>query len=137
MITIQHEDVEIEALIEQAKRRATGAFVIFDGIVRDDDILEMELEAYEEVAVREMEQIADEARQKFGVLSVDIIHRIGLLSVGEKILIIIVGAAHRKEAFLGCEYIIDRIKESVPIWKKELRSDGATWVSGEMHGSGR
>jgi len=138
VITIQHGDVDIGALIEQAKQPEIGGIVVFDGIVRDDDILAMELEAYEEVAVPELQRIADEATAEYGLLSVDIVHRIGRLDIGENILVIVAAAGHRKEAFAGCEYILERIKESVPIWKKELRTDGATWVPGERpHGSGR
>ncbi len=137
MIAIQKEDVDIGKLINDAKQRGMGAIVLFDGIVRDDDIREMELESYEEVALKELEQIAADAKAKFGVLSVDIIHRIGRLSVGENILIIIVGAGHRKEAYEGSRYIIETIKAGVPIWKKELRRDGDRWVPGEHpHGCG-
>ena len=130
MITIQHGDVDIGALIEQAKQPEIGGIVVFDGIVRDDDILAMELEAYEEVAVPELQRIADEATAEYGLLSVDIVHRIGRLDIGENILVIVAAAGHRKEAFAGCEYILERIKESVPIWKKEHYADGeARWVA--------
>jgi molybdopterin synthase catalytic subunit len=137
MIAIQKEDVDIGNLINAAKQRGMGAILLFDGIVRDDDICEMELESYEEVALRELEQIASDAKAKFGLLSVDIIHRIGRLAVNENILIIIVGAGHRKEAYEGSRYIIESIKAGVPIWKRELRMDGDRWVPGEHpHGYG-
>ena len=137
MIAIQKEDVDIGKLINDAKQGGMGAIVLFDGIVRDDDIREMELESYEEVALIELEQIAADARAKFGLLSVDIIHRIGRLAVGENILIILVGAGHREEAYEGSRYIIEAIKAGVPIWKKELRKDGDRWVPGEHpHGCG-
>src|SRR5208337_3729532 len=97
MIAIQSEDVDIGALINGAKKRGTGAIVVFDGIVRDDDIREMELEAYGEVAVPELEKIASEAQETYNLLSVDIIHRIGRLAIGENILVIVVGARHRQE----------------------------------------
>lgn len=138
MIEIQHEDVDIGRLISDAKRRGTGAIVVFDGIVRDDDIREIELEAYSEVAVPGLEKIAREATEKFRLLHVDIVHRIGRLSIGENILIIVVSAGHRKEAYEGSRYIIEAIKAGVPIWKKELTKDGGRWVPGEHgHGSGR
>lgn len=137
MIAIQHEDVDIGRLIQEAKRPGTGAVVIFDGVVRDDNIREMELEAYEEVALKELEKIAGEAKKIHHLLSVDIIHRIGKLSIGENILIIVVSAGHRPEAYAGSRYIIEEIKKGVPIWKKELRRDGDRWVAGEHpHGSG-
>lgn len=137
MIAIRKEDVDIGELINAAKQRGTGAIVVFDGIVRDDDIREMELEAYEEVALKELERIAGEAKQTFSLLSVDIIHRIGRLAVGENILVIVVGAGHRREAYEGSRFIIEAIKDGVPVWKKELRKAGDRWVPGEhRHGSG-
>jgi molybdopterin synthase catalytic subunit len=137
MIAIQQEDVDIGKLIAEAKRGGTGAIVVFDGVVRDDNIQEMELEAYREVAVPELEKIALEAAARFRLLHVDIIHRIGRLSVGENILIIIVSAGHRQEAYEGSRYIIEAIKAGVPIWKKELTRDGGRWVPGEHHHGSR
>ena len=131
MISIQAEDVDIGALIAGAKRPGTGAIVVFDGIVRDDDIREMELEAYRDVAEKELAEIAGQAMEKFGLISVDIVHRVGRLRVGDNILVIVVGAGHRKEAYEGSRYIIERIKAGVPIWKKEIRRDGSSWVEGD------
>ncbi len=138
MIAIQTEDVDLGQLVNAAKHRGTGAVVVFDGIVRDDDITEMELEAYEEVALKELEKIAGEAKTNHNLLSVDIIHRIGRLSVGENILIIVVSAGHREEAYAGSRFIIEAIKAGVPIWKKELTKDGGRWVPGDhAHGAGK
>ena len=137
MIAIQKDDVDVGKLIDGAKQRNTGAIVVFDGIVRYDDICEMELEAYEDVALQELEKIAREATEQFNLLHVDIIHRIGRLAVGENILIIVVGAGHREEAYGGSRFIIEEIKAGVPIWKKELTKNGGRWVPGEHgHGSG-
>jgi len=138
MIAIQTADVDIGKMIDGAKRHGAGAIVVFDGIVRDDDIREMELEAYEEVAVPELEKIAAHATKTWHLLSVDIVHRIGRLSIGENILVIVVSAGHREDAYDGSRYIIDTIKKSVPIWKKELTKDGGRWVPGEhQHGCGQ
>jgi len=136
MIAIQTGDVDIGALIIAAKKHGTGAVVVFDGIVRDDDITEMELEAYEDVATRELEKIACDATEQFRLLHVDIIHRVGRLAVGGNILLIIVAAGHREEAYAGSRFIIEAIKAGVPIWKKELTKDGGRWVPGE-HGHGK
>ena len=136
MISIQTDDVDIGGLIQAAKKQGTGAVVVFDGIVRDDDITAMELEAYEDVATQELEKIAKDATEQFRLLHVDIIHRIGRLDVGENILIIIVAAGHRKEAYAGSRFIIEAIKAGVPIWKKELTKDGGRWVPGQ-HGHGK
>jgi molybdopterin synthase catalytic subunit len=138
MIAIQHEDVDIGELVSDAKVPGTGAVVVFDGIVRDDDIREMELEAYEEVALRELEKIAEDAKNLHNLFHVDIVHRIGRLSVGGNILVIVVSAGHRSGAYAGSRYIIEEIKKGVPIWKKELRKDGDRWVPGEHpHGAGK
>ena len=137
MISIQADDVDIGGLIQAAKEKGTGAVVVFDGIVRDDDITEMELEAYEDVAIQELKKIAKDATEQFRLLHVDIIHRIGRLSVGENILIIVVSAGHRPEAYAGSRYIIEEIKKGVPVWKKELTKKGGRWVPGEQgHGKG-
>jgi len=136
MITIQKDDVDIGDLIKAAKKHGTGAVVIFDGVVRDDNITEMELEAYQDVAKSELEKIANDAIEQFDLLHVDIIHRIGRLAVGENILIIIVAAGHREEAYNGSRFIIEAIKAGVPIWKKELTKTGGRWVPGELgHGN--
>jgi len=131
MISIQTGDIDIGKLVLGAKRRGTGAILVFDGIVRDDDIREMELEAYRDVAVKELERIEAEAKARFGLLSVDIVHRVGTLKIGENILVIVVSAGHRKEAYEGSRYIIEEIKAGVPIWKKEIRTNGSTWVEGD------
>ena len=136
MIAVQTGDVDIGALITRARVPGTGAVVVFDGVVRDDGITEMELEAYADVAIADMERIAREAAHLHRLLHVDIVHRIGRLAVGENILVIVVSAGHRPEAYAGSRFIIEEIKKSVPIWKKELTRDGGRWVPGE-HGHGK
>jgi molybdopterin synthase catalytic subunit len=133
MISLTREPINLNASVQVVQNPRIGGIVTFLGVVRDDDILSLELESYEEAALQELEQIRDEALSVFGIESADIIHRIGKLRVGEPIVLIAVGAAHRKEAFRACEYIIDRIKETVPIWKKEETKNGSRWVPGEHH----
>jgi len=138
MISVQTDDVNVGELMNAAKKQGTGAVVVFNGIVRDDNITEMEIEAYEDVALKELEKIARDATERFRLQHVDIIHRIGRLSVGENLLIIIVAAGHREEAYAGSRFIIEEIKAGVPIWKKELTKDGGRWVPGDHgHGSGK
>ena len=132
MILIQADDADISSMIAAAKQRTMGALVIFNGIVRDDGIEELEIEAYEEVARKDLEEICADAMAAFGLDSLDILHRIGNLSVGENILIIIAGAGHRTDAFRGCEYTLECIKERAPFWKKEIRKDGSAWVKGNL-----
>ncbi|MDD1652345.1 MAG: molybdenum cofactor biosynthesis protein MoaE [Methanomicrobiales archaeon] len=131
MITITRDDVDIAAEIEAAKRDTTGAVVTFLGTVRDDGIEALEIEAYEDASLPEMQRIEQEAIVKFNLQSVNIIHRVGSLRIRDNILLIVVSGGHRQEAFAGCEYILERIKQSVPIWKKEVRKDGSIWVEEE------
>lgn len=132
MISITRDVIDTGTMIDAAKRPGMGALVTFCGVVRDDGVERMELEVYEEFAVRELETIRDEAMRKYPIESVDIVHRVGSLFVGETILLVIVGAGHRKEAFAASEYIIDRLKQTVPIWKKEFGRDGEErWVPGD------
>lgn len=136
MIKITNENFDVQALIDAAACRDVGAFVTFVGVVRDDGIERMYLEADGEAAEKELSRIRTEAMERFGIESVDIIHRVGELTVGDPIVFILVGASHRRSAFQACEYIIDRIKESVPIWKKEYTRGGSRWVPGEHEEKG-
>ncbi len=128
MIEITKDDFSVEEIIRRAKRPDVGAIVTFLGTVRDDDILKMELEAYKEAALPELERIRDEAFSKFDLRSVDIIHRVGSLNVGDNIALIVVSAGHRKEAFEGCAYVLEELKRRTPIWKKEFLKEGERWV---------
>ena len=128
MIEITENDFSIDEIVRKAKRSDVGAVVTFLGIVRDDGIARLELEAYREAAVSELERIRDEAVSRFNLKSVDIIHRVGSLGVGEDIALIVCSAGHRKEAFDGCSYILEELKARVPIWKKEISSEGEKWV---------
>jgi molybdopterin synthase catalytic subunit len=129
-IAITRDTFDTGAYIEAAKRRSTGAIVTFVGVVRDDTIESIEIEAYEEVAEKDLHEIRDEAVAKYDLQEVTIVHRTGKLMIGEDILLIVVSAGHRKQAFCGCEYILERVKERAPIWKREIRSDGDRWVKG-------
>lgn len=133
MITIQitNEDFSLDELVRKAKRNDAGALVTFLGTVRDDGIEKMELEAFREAALPELVRIRDEAAARFNLLSVEVVHRIGSLAVGESIVAIVCAAAHRDEAFQGCRYIIEELKVRVPIWKKELGKNGERWVGHE------
>ncbi|MDD1711376.1 MAG: molybdenum cofactor biosynthesis protein MoaE [Methanoregulaceae archaeon] len=131
MIEVTEDDFDPAQFIAAARIRENGGIVTFTGIVRDDGITSMDLEAYKEVAIEELTTIRDQAMVQFPVNTIDIIHRIGKLKVGDHIVMIVVGSSHRKSAFQACEYVIDRIKESVPIWKKEHTHEGARWVPGE------
>ncbi len=124
MIKITEEDFKIDELIGKAKHPDAGAVVTFLGIVRDDGIVGMEIEAYTELAMQELGRIRGEALEQFDLTSLDVIHRTGTLAVSDNILLIVCGAPHRKDAFAACEYVIDELNERVPVRKKELSADG-------------
>jgi molybdopterin synthase catalytic subunit len=122
-------------LAAEAKDGEDGAVVVFDGIVRNNTrgrkTLCLDYEAYEEMALKQMEALAAEARAKFGVREVKIVHRLGRLVVGETSVLIVVASAHRGQAFEASRWLIDTLKKKVPIWKKETFEDGVVWADGE------
>jgi molybdopterin synthase catalytic subunit len=131
VIEITKEDFSLDEMVKRAKREDAGAIVTFLGTVRNDGIVEMELEAFREALLPELERIRDEAVSRYRLKSVEIIHRIGSLYVGENIVAIVCSAGHRDEAFRGCRYIIEELKVRAPIWKKEIGKNGERWVGRE------
>jgi len=121
MIKLTEEDFSIEDTIEKMKKREDGTIVTFLGVVRDDKIKGLKIECYLEMAEKELEKLEEMARKKFDVNDIVIIHRYGRLKVKDNILLISISSAHRKSAFRACEYLIDKIKKIVPIWKEEVR----------------
>jgi len=117
------------------KAGADGALCVFDGIVRDNTrgrkTLHLDYEAYREMALSQMKALADEAVAKFGVRDVALVHRLGRLHVGDTSVLVAVASAHRGAAFDACRWLIDTLKKTVPIWKKEQFEDGAVWAHGE------
>jgi molybdopterin synthase catalytic subunit len=114
---------------------AAGALVTFAGTVRDNargkQVVALDYEAYPPAAEKMLEQIGDEIFERWGIRSVAIAHRHGLLHVGETSVVIAVSSAHREAAFEACRYAIERIKVLVPIWKREIYEDGAVWIGSE------
>src|SRR5271166_4004008 len=123
------------AILTALKRPEDGAVAIFDGIVRnnsrDRPTLHLEYTAYDRMALRQMELLAQQAIARFEVRDVRIVHRLGRLQIGETSVYIAVASAHRAAAFDACRWLIDTLKTTVPIWKKEFFEDGATWADGE------
>ena len=132
-IKISDEPLNIQSCIEWAMSPQAGGIDVFIGTVRDTtkgkNVVRLEFEAYESMALNEMEKIAAEILTKWPVQKVLIHHRTGILSVGEVPVIIVVAATHRAAAFDACRYAIDTLKQTVPIWKKEIFEDGAEWVT--------
>jgi len=132
MVGLAREPIDLAAL--QSTTPADGALCLFVGVVRNENggrpVLRLEYEAYEEMALPLMEQIEAEARRRFPVTDVRIVHRLGPMEIGEASVVIAVVSPHRSEAFAACRYAIDTLKAEVPIWKKEFYADGATWREG-------
>jgi molybdopterin synthase catalytic subunit len=130
LIKITEEDISIDEMVKRAKSDDAGAIVAFMGSVRDDGIKRMQIEAFSEAAISELQAIRDEAIDRFSLKSVQVVHRTGSLLVGESIVAIVCSAGHREEAFAGCRYIIEELKKRAPIWKKEIGEKGERWVGG-------
>jgi len=134
-IRIVREPIDVDAIMRRLKRPTDGAAVIFDGVVRDNTrgrrTLYLDYEAYEAMALKQMESLAAAARTRFEVRAASIVHRVGRLQIGETSVVIVVASAHRSAAFEACRWIIDTLKKTVPIWKKEYFEDGAVWADGE------
>ncbi len=111
----------------------SGGIDVFIGTVRDatkgKQVIRLEFEAYKRMAIKEMEKLAEQAFSKWPVQKILIHHRVGILQIGEIPVIIAVSAAHRDAAFEACRYLIDTLKQTVPIWKKEIFEDGEVWVA--------
>jgi len=134
-VAIVREPIATAALVEEMKQGADGAVTVFEGIVRDNSrgrkTLFLDYEAYEEMALQQMQSLAGEAVSRFGVREAAVVHRLGRLAVGETSVLIVVASAHRAQAFDACRWLIDTLKKTVPIWKKEHFEDGVVWADGE------
>ncbi len=135
MIDVTKEDFSVDEALERLRSRGMGALVTFVGVVRDSSrgkaVNRIEIQVYEEMARRQLEEIREEAIDRFGVEEIAIIHRYGSLEVSDNIMMIAVGGGHRLEAFDACRWVLETIKEKVPIWKKEITPEGDFWVEGE------
>ena len=127
--------IATETILNGIKAGADGAVCVFDGIVRNNTrgrrTLYLDYEAYEEMALKQMRALRAEAMEQFGVREVAVVHRLGRLQVGETSVLVAVASAHRGAAFEACRWVIDTLKKTVPIWKKEHFEDGAVWADGE------
>lgn len=132
---LQREPIQAAPLLAQIKEDEDGAVCLFDGIVRNHSrnrrTLYLEYEAYPAMALAGMEALAQEALASFPIRDLRIVHRVGRLEIGETSIIIAVASAHRAAAFDACRWIIDSLKRTVPVWKKEFFEGGAIWSDGE------
>ncbi|MDR2207529.1 MAG: molybdenum cofactor biosynthesis protein MoaE [Azoarcus sp.] len=124
-------DVEVAALRAHSKR--IGGIATFLGCARDFseeiEVREIAFEAYHDMAHAELSALRDEAIARFGLIDARIVHRLGTVRAGENIVLIVVGAEHRAEAFDACRWLIDELKARAPIWKKEITPQGESWVT--------
>jgi MoaE-MoaD fusion protein len=134
-VALVTEPIDSVSLVKDIRQGQDGAVVVFDGIVRDNTrgrrTLYLVYEAYQEMALRQMQALAEEAIAVHGVRDVSLVHRLGRLGVGETSVLIATASAHRAQAFEACRWLIDTLKKTVPIWKKEHFEDGAVWADGE------
>ena len=137
MIRVTKEDFSVDEVVASIRSGRMGAIVTFLGTVRNSskgrDVDRIEIQVYEEMAVKQLQAIREETLAKFGVEDVAIVHRYGNLGVSENIMMIAVGAGHRPEAFEACRYVLETIKEKVPLWKKEFTPEGDYWIEGEEY----
>ncbi len=134
LIQLTRQPLERDTLIAAVSHPSAGGIVVFEGVVRDNArgkrVRYLEYEVYEEMALGQIQAIVAEAQQRWGVERVAVAHRFGRLEIGEASVIIVVASPHRAEAFDACRYIIDTLKATVPIWKKEVALNGEEWVEG-------
>ncbi len=132
---IVKQKIDTGQFLDNIKQPSHGAVVVFEGIVRNNTrgrrTLYLDYESYEEMALKQMELLAEKALAEFKVRDVRIVHRLGRLLIGETSVLIVVASEHRAAAFDACRWLIDTLKRTVPIWKKEYFEDGAVWADGE------
>ena len=136
-VSIQTEDFDLdhEVLRLRAADHGTGAVVTFLGTVRDsggERVSLLQLEHYPGMTERSIEAMIDEAFKRFDLRGVRVIHRVGPLQPGDQIVLVVVSSAHRREAFLACEFLMDYLKTQAPFWKKEHTPEGARWVDARV-----
>jgi molybdopterin synthase catalytic subunit len=132
MVRLTRDPIDLSAFTGTAP--ADGAVCLFVGVVRNENggrrVSHLEYEAYEEMALPLMERIASEAASRWPVTDIRVVHRLGRLEIGEPSVAVAVASPHRAEAFAACRHVIDAVKATVPIWKKEFYEDGAVWLEG-------
>jgi molybdopterin converting factor subunit 1 len=132
---IVNQKIDTQQVLDKLKQPEDGAAVVFEGVVRNNTrgrrTLYLHYEAYEDMALKQLESLSVQALSEFKIRDVAIIHRLGRLEIGETSVLIVVASGHRAPAFDACRWLIDQLKKTVPIWKKEYFEDGAVWADGE------
>ena len=130
--TVVREAIDVVALSHAEPE--DGALCVFTGVVRNHNdgkpVLYLEYDGYEEMVLTIFDEIAREAKERFGATRVRIVHRLGRMDIGDTSVAVAVSSPHRKEAFEACRFAIDTLKHKAPIWKKEFYADGSSWLEG-------
>jgi len=133
MIELDEKPLDVNKAIDYVSAPSVGGIDVFIGTVRDatkgKEVVALEFEAYEKMAISEFEKIVDQAQNQWPIYKSAILHAVGRKEIGDLAVVIAVSAAHRDAAFKACRYIIDTLKKTVPIWKKEIFEDGEVWVA--------
>ena len=132
MFEITENPLSVERAVSAVTKRTCGAVATFIGVVREFSrgrpVSYLEYEAYPEMAIAKMRQIEEEIRDKWEIEQIAIHHRVGRLGISEASVVVAVSAPHRQQALEACAYAIERLKQIVPVWKKEVSSDGSFWI---------
>jgi molybdopterin synthase catalytic subunit len=133
MIKITEQSIVIQEVIDSVSDEKAGAIDVFIGTVRNHNlsksVVKLEYEAYDKMAELKLAQLIDEAKTKWPINLASIVHRKGMLAIGDIAVVIAVSTTHRAEAFAACQWLIENLKKVVPIWKKEYYDDGAVWIA--------
>ena len=134
MFEITSDPLDPAPLVAAVRRDESGAVTLFYGVVRNENVGRnvryLEYDVYPEMAIKKMREVAEEVRAKYPITGIGVLHRVGRLEIGETSLLVAVSSAHRAAAFEACHFAVDRIKQIVPIWKKEVWDDGEEWIEG-------
>ncbi len=136
MFEITDNPLDAAPLVAAVRRDESGAVALFYGVVRNENlgrnVQYLEYDAYPEMAIKKMREVAAEVTAKFPITGIGVLHRTGRLEIGETSLLVAVSSAHRAAAFEACHHAVDRIKQVVPVWKKEVWEDGSAWIEGHQ-----
>lgn len=132
-VLLTHEPIKVAEITNAGYQNSCGAVTTFIGTVRNlnknREVSYLDFEAFEPMALKELRKIAEHCTEKWDVQHLSVAHRLGRVGIGEEAVLIVVTTEHRKAGFEACEYVIDTLKQTVPIWKKEVYATGAEWVS--------
>ena len=135
MIKIVREQIAIEEVLQSVQDPSAGGIDMFIGTTRNHsggkEVLSLEYQAYEPMALKMMNEIGEESQRRWHLKKISLVHRVGVVAIGEASVVIAVSSAHRREAFEACRFAIDKLKQDVPIWKKEVFADGEVWVGAQ------